>query len=215
MPTATHIVQNLIRDKPFLEEAISQGIINYAALAAKIQPTVEFALRKKVKTSAIMMALRRLCETIPVKTLPAISFTDADIEVRSGLFETTVQKSTTAVQSVKKLYDLIDFNKGDFLAQTQGMHEITIISNQRHQKKIANIFSEGTIKTITQLASITVRIPPESVETVGLFYQITKALNWENINIIEIISTLTEMIFILNEKDVPLAFKTLCALRKH
>ena len=36
----------------------------------------------------------------------------------------------------------------------------------------------------------------------------TKALNWEDISIIEVVSTLTEMTFVLREKDISLAFNT-------
>ena len=56
---------------------------------------------------------------------------------------------------------------------------------------------------------MTIKIPIEAVEQVGLFYVITKALNWENINIIEIVSTLTEMTFIINENNTARAFDTL------
>lgn len=43
----------------------------------------------------------------------------------------------------------------------------------------------------------------------GLFYKITRALNWENINIVDIISTWTEMSFIVKEDDIPKAFTVL------
>ena len=52
-------------------------------------------------------------------------------------------------------------------------------------------------------------IPIEAIETVGLFYIVTRALNWENINIVDIVSTLTEMTFIINESDTPKAFNAL------
>ena len=38
---------------------------------------------------------------------------------------------------------------------------------------------------------------------------VTKALNWENINIIEIVSTLREMTFIIEEDKMPIAFSTI------
>ncbi len=64
------------------------------------------------------------------------------------------------------------------------------------------------------LSSLSIKIPIEAIETVGLLYILTKAINWENINIVEIVSTLTEMTFILKEDDVSRAFNTVKKLIK-
>ena len=64
MVTITHLVENIVEKKPFLEEALARGLINYAALAESIQSEIEKELKQKVKTSAIMMSLRRLSEKL-------------------------------------------------------------------------------------------------------------------------------------------------------
>ena len=59
------------------------------------------------------------------------------------------------------------------------------------------------------LSSLTLNIPESSIETIGLFYIVTRALNWENINIIDIVSTYTEMTFIVKEEDTARSFNAL------
>jgi len=49
-------------------------------------------------------------------------------------------------------------------------------------------------------------IPLDAIEQYGLFYVVTRELSWENINIIELVSTLREMTLILHQKDVTRAF---------
>ncbi|MFT4261585.1 MAG: hypothetical protein ACMXX9_04100 [Candidatus Woesearchaeota archaeon] len=108
------------------------------------------------------------------------------------------------------MYELVDYSKGDYLVITQGLNEIMIMSDEKFLKDIKNIFSKQEIKyEIKSLSSLTINIPLESIETVGLFYLVTKTLNWNNINIVEIVSTLTKMTFIIKEKDVSLAFESL------
>jgi len=209
MVTVAHLVENSIQKKPFLEEALARGIINYVALAETLRPEVEQELKRKVRIPALVMGLRRLAEklqkTLVMKT--PLQFRGTDITIKSSLFEVTIQKSSTIINTIKKLYTLIDFSKGDFLTITQGVYEITIISNQKYKKQFhAFLQEEKIIDTLENLAALTIKIPKEAVETVGFFYVITKALNWNSINIIEIVSTLTELTFIVREDDVSQSF---------
>ncbi|MBS3140305.1 hypothetical protein J4479_04850 [Candidatus Woesearchaeota archaeon] len=212
MVTVSHLAEKIVERKPFLEEALAKGIINYVALAEILRPEIEKELKKEVKTSAIMMSLRRLSEKLEKNFIKQaqIRFKETDITIKSNLFEITVLKSSVIISNIKRLYDLIDFSRGDFLTITHGIYEITIISNKKHKNKIERILEEEKIvKIIDNLSSLTIKIPIEAVEQIGLFYIVTKALNWENINIIEIVSTLTEMTFILKEDDISQAFNIL------
>lgn len=212
MVTIARLVEKIVERTPFLEEALARGLINYAALAESLQPEIETELKKPVKPSAIMMALRRLSETLEKGFIKQaqIRFKESDLTIKSGLFEMTVLKSPTIIQHLKKLYEVIDFSRGDFLTITQGIYEITLITNKKYKARVQKMFAdEKIIKIIDGLSSLMVKIPVEAVEQVGLFYVVTKALNWENINIIEIVSTLTEMTFILKEEDVSRAFTAL------
>jgi aspartokinase len=211
MATISHIVKQMIKDKPFIEEALARGIINYAALAEELRPGISSELGKKVKTSAVMMALRRLAEGLKIKfKKEKIRFDEGDITIRSDLFEVTILKSSSVVNNIRRLYDLVDFSRGDLLTITQGIYEVTIITNKRYRARVMKILEkEEIVKTINDLSSLTIKIPLKAVETSGFFYFITKALHWNNINIIEIVSTLTEMTLILDEKDVPRTFSTI------
>lgn len=212
MVTASHLVENIVEQKPFLEEALAKGIINYAALAETITPQIEHELKKKVKYSAVMMALRRLAEKLQKKLVKGmkLQFKETDLTIKSDLFEVTILKSQSTAKTATKLYELVDLSKGDFLTITSGIYEITIIASKKYKNRIQKLLAqERIIKIIENLSCLTIKIPTEAVETVGFFYAITKALNWENINIVEIVSTLTELSFIIDEDDVAKAFTTL------
>ena len=66
MVTISHLVKKKIEDKPFLQEALRRKLINYGALADELKPEIEKELQKKVKHSAVMMALRRLADQLKV-----------------------------------------------------------------------------------------------------------------------------------------------------
>ncbi|VVB74346.1 Uncharacterised protein [Candidatus Tiddalikarchaeum anstoanum] len=211
MVTIPLLLENIIEKKPFLEEMLVRGLVNYAALAEMLKPELEKELKKEVKMPAVMMALRRLSEKMKLKLKPSpINFKESDVTVKSDIFEITVMKSQTIINNIKKIYDLVNFQRGDFLTMTHGIYEITILSNRQYREKIKKILEEEKIiKIIDKLAALTVKIPIRAVETIGIFYSLTKAMTWENINIIEIVSTLTELTLVLNEDDISKAFNTI------
>ena len=59
MVTVSHLVKNIIKSKPFLQEALRQRIISYGNLAEQLKPKIDAELDKDIKHSAIVMALRR------------------------------------------------------------------------------------------------------------------------------------------------------------
>ena len=212
MVTVSHLVKRIVQRKPFLEEALARRLISYAALASSLKPEIEKELGKKIKPAAIMMAIRRLSDDLEKSLVrkSAIRFKESDLTIKSGLFEITALKSDSIIYSIKRLYDLMNFSRGDFLAIVHGLHEVSIISNTKNKEKIEKVFAEETTtKVVDRLSSLTIKLPPEAVDTIGYFYVITKALNWENINIVEIVSTYTEMTFIIKEQDVPRAFSAI------
>ena len=131
---------------------------------------------------------------------------NADIFIKSDLFEITVKKSKKTFSYISEIYYLIDPEK-DFLTITQGLSQITIIANKRNRKRITDILNkERIVKGIDNLACISTALPLSAVDEVGYFYLLTRAFAWENIALVELVSTLTELSFIISERDVPKAF---------
>jgi aspartokinase len=211
MATAAQIVEDIVSQKPFLQEALSRGILNNAALAEQLMPEIEKQLKKPVKFSAVNMAIRRLAEKLEKTFAAAAKFDkDSDITIKSDLIEITIYKLEDVQKYVQEIYALVDLRKGDFLTLTQGLHEVMIITNRKYEDKILKVLPKRLVKKVVkQLSSISISIPEQAIKTVGLFYIATRALNWENINIIDVVSTYTELTFIINEEDTSRAFVAL------
>ncbi len=217
MPTTSHTVSRILEGMPFLEEALVRDIINYAYLADMIKPDVEKEVRRTVKRSAIIMAIRRFRETLKASELhsTAVNLTGLDISMKSGIFELTVERNVDTINALQGLYSMVDFSKGDILTITQGIYEITILSNTKYMEQIKKAFGASQIlRVIDGLSYLMVRIPENASETVGVIYVLVKALSWNNVNIVEVVSTLTEEIFIIKENDISTAFNALKNLAK-
>lgn len=197
------LVKEYLKDKPFIQEGLFRKIISHGYLANEILPYLEKRLNKKVKIGSVMMAVRRYSENLSKKTFNQFELKgDIDITLKSRLSEITVLKSPSLFSKINKLYSLVDFNQGGILNIIQGNYEITIITNMTYKKKILELFKkENIVKVDDNLVCIALKYSKEYFDIPGLIFTFIRALTWNNINICEYVSTLTESIFILYEKD--------------
>lgn len=207
MASIAQLVEEEVLAQPFLADALQRGIVNYGAVADEILPKVQRHTKRLVRHAAVMMALRRFAEKLEEREPPIPRFDQSEITIRSNLFELTVQNTTKAFEIIHDYRRNVRHEEGEFLTVTQGLHEMTLISNKQHLAAFKELLTKEGIKNITEeLSLVTIKIPPDAFGTPGYFYALTKAFAWENVNIIEIVSTLTEMTFALHDRDVPRAY---------
>lgn len=211
MITIPETVEQIISASPFLEDALTEGIINYSALARKIKPEVERRLLKDVQTGAILMALRRLSKKFkPTNTLKKIIHSNNDLIVRSNLIEFVIPNTEFTIEMHKNLIKLAELEEQYFMTITEGVFETTIIASNDLYEQIKAILPPEKITTqLTNLSSITIHLPTSNLYVPGLYYFFLKALAWEGINIIEVVSSYTELTIVLENKDVDRAFSVL------
>ncbi|MBS3128801.1 hypothetical protein J4410_06685 [Candidatus Woesearchaeota archaeon] len=211
MVNVSQVVQKIIESRPMLQEAISQNIVSFANLAEHLKPRVESLLGEKVKEAAIVMALRRYAEKENKKEPKKLPFKfDSQITMKTGLADITIVKTASALTKLKQIYDLIEYEKGETLNIIQGDYEITIVISQKYVENILLILKEEKIKNIEKdLVSVSMTFSKEFLYTPGSLARATRKLAWENINIFENISTMTELIFIVNKKDATRAYNAL------
>jgi len=212
MITVSEVVESIVRRTPFLEEALSRGILNLSALAREIKPEIEKELMKKVREGAIVMGLKRLSSKIKKTHNKQRSFfkNPPDLMVRSNLVEITILNSETLLNKQKRLLEQIKSVQNYFLTFTQGIYETTIIVSKNLEEKLLKIFEdEKIISKFENLSSITIQLPEGSALIPGIYSFILKALAWEGINLIEVVSTFNEFTIILESKNTDRAFSIL------
>ena len=221
MVTISNLVEKHVREKPFIQEGLSRGIINNAALAEEMMPSIEKELKDmkiKVKFSAVNMAIRRLSEKLSRQTISQVRFDkNSSITVKSDLVCITIIKTSEIEEKYLRLHEIIDYRRGDFATITHGINEVMITTPAKYKKDIEKLFPQRLIKRmIRNISSMTIVLPEDSTSQVGWFYLVTKEFTWENISIIDLVSTLTEMTILVSEDDTARAFTCLKKLiREH
>ncbi len=218
MLTIPNAVEEVIKKKPFLEGALVEGLVNLSALARQLKPEVEKKVGKEVNDSAVIMALNRLVPRLEL--MSAMKFKKVvenigDIIVRSNLADYAFANSPTLYEKQAQLLERVRNIKDLFCTFSQGIYETTLVVSSTIAPMVDEIFrNETRISYTNNLSSITVKLPMENTVCPGVYYYIFKELAWDNINIIEVISTTTEFTVVVSDEDIHRAFTILMEAKR-
>src|SRR3989338_7536856 len=116
MVTISQVVKKIVDDLPYVHECLGKGMLNCAYTAEYMRPRVEQELGVKVKTSAVMMALRRYGEEIVRRYDTKFPFDyRSEVALKSGIVDIAIQRSPTLFAKLKSLYTSTDYERGDVL----------------------------------------------------------------------------------------------------
>ncbi|ADF52899.1 MAG: hypothetical protein CMP12_11100 [Zunongwangia sp.] len=206
MKTITTCVHDIIRHQPFLDDAIARDIVNFSGLAEDLRPEVEKEMRKPVKVGSIIMALRRYAPKrtkINMNSLRELG----DIIVRSGITEYTFLNSKTIIANKSRLLDAVKDQTGVYLNYSSNYQESNILVSSSLTNLVEDYFKNEVRVTIKEdLSSITIALPKNSSQSVGLYFYIFKLLAYEGIPVFEMISTSNYFALFLEREYVNKAF---------
>ena len=217
MITVSQAVEKVIKVKPFVVEALCEGILNNSSLARQIKPMVEKLTGKQVKMGAIVMALNRLIPQLDYslsQNLENLLESLGDIIVRSNLTDYTYKNSNNIFDCHTRVMQEISNQQDVFYTLVRGVFESNLVVSSTYEKLVEEQFKdEECIYKQGELSAITLKLPTSNVQVTGFYYHIMKAIAWEGINIKEVISTTNEFTVIVNDEDVDRAFSILKNLR--
>lgn len=216
--TIAQAVDQLIAQYPFLEESLSEGLINVSALARRLKPDIESILKKEVQEGAIIMAINRRPPGSALKIsreIKAFMSKLGDIIVRSDLSDYTFENSPSLSSCHRRLMEERSTEQQVLYTVSQGVYETTVVVSNILDPLVKDFFSrEKILARKSDLSSITIRLPENNTELSGIYYFLLKNLAWAGINVCEVISTSNEITFVVSEHDVHKAFTILMDLKR-
>lgn len=207
-------VKSILLKSEAATEAFYHGFLNFSAYAKFIQTEVEEETKKEVTPGNIVVALSRLnreekgrLRKTEHEFIPQVQFDD--IIVKTGLVELTFENNA---ETQSKLYYFFSkkVNSHDLHYIATGLNELTIITKAKYRDKVIKSTLPQKPKIILRnLACLTVRFDKNYLAIPNTIYTILRTLALNFINVIEVVSTYTEISLIVEESEMEKAFGAL------
>lgn len=214
-----HKVSDIVRSIVFSSEpeltVLSRKTLNLSAYAKRIRGEVERKALKPVQLGTIVVALSRLSAELTTED-PLLPRVEVDsISVKSNLLEVAFNKTVENKLRAQRLYTANEFAQADFLTVTYGTGEISIFAPMVLSKAILKNFSPDKPKIhLDNLAALTVQFGEHYIDTPNMYFALLRSLAVRKLNIVELISTYTELTFLVRHSDLDELFRLMNSLMK-
>lgn len=209
MVNISQVVEDILRHDDVAVAAAQKGWLNLSSYARTIKPQVQATLVKDVQEASIVTSLSRVVASLS-RPSEGRADTIQSLAVHSNLEGITYERSEQVSTRIREIYHQVTVGNTSFLTLTQGINEITIVA----EATVANVFREALpdahkVYDKNNLVGITVKFAPSNLEVPNLIFALTRRLAYRDINIIEIVSTATELTFVIVKCDVAAALEQL------
>lgn len=213
MITIKEVVVEILSEDETALQTLARGIMNYSSYARQILKDVEKMALKPIQEKSVVVTLTRLQKELAISASIQSSVKIISLVVHSDLEEVTYPKLQSNLQTIKSLGEIVPANLETFFTAIQGMTEITVIAESQIVQSIKELFSDQVPSYfIKGLTGVTAKFSVSYLNVPNVLHNIGKKLASKNINVVEVVSTTTEITYIIEKKDTELAVAQLSKL---
>lgn len=204
------IVRETITRNRSIFDCLKMDLINYTALAIKIQPEVERTLGNPVNLNTIVVAIKRFADSLEAKEEveeqsvlknARLALTDGIIDIKFSMKDSQNIDPLTILDKFSKITTNYDFFRSSdtFRFLTEDLDDVREIFETIPNRE--NFFSTG-------LAKIRISIPLNQNKSDVVSY-VAEVLHENGIELVNAFFSQDNIILILNEKDSSKAYDVL------
>jgi len=173
------IVRNEISILPHIKTALSEGVVNYSALARKIMPAITQKIGKKVNEESVIVAIKRFADELDVSVKEPSHiemFAESEVMMQDNMCYTHFKKTEKVIEKVDRLFSEEDWKMGEMRVLIQGADQVMIITKETRVKDLLVELKGEILNSMSNNSLITFRMPYESFSSYGVLAEITSLL---------------------------------------
>lgn len=195
------VVRDIIRADIEARAALLHGYMNLSQYAVRIRPKVESLSKKEATINGIVVALSRLKNELSAEAslMPEVAITN--ITTKLPLSEIIYENTRASLSELESLHKKLSMSREEFFTSTVSTAELSIVCSSGLAQKVLRHFKEKPKFTAHHLTAVAISFDKKHFDIPNTLFSLFSVVARARINIVEVISTYTELIFIVSEKD--------------
>lgn len=202
MVNVTKLTEDYISEHPYVKDCLKKDLINYSSLTRQICSDLDLNLKKNF--DAVLIACRRYFRKIKSEATTEKKIVDilkgSKIEVKNKINSIILEKNIVFANLLELEKEAKKFLETFHIVE--GTASITIITTDDFSKKVKQVFRNKIVKEYPNLVEVILKSPREIVTTAGVISYIYSLLGENGINVVDTLSSWTDTIFLVEEKDL-------------
>lgn len=204
------VVREIITRNRSVYDCMKMDLINYTALAVKIQPEIERILGNSVNLNTVVVAIKRFADTFEIKEEvkeesvlknARLALTDGIMDIKFSIKDSNEMDPMTILEKFSKITNNYEFFRvsDSFRFLAEDIEDIRKIFNNFTNRE--NMFSTG-------LAKIRISIPTSKNQSDVVSY-VAEVLHTNGIELVNAFFSQDNIVIILNDRDASRAYEIL------
>jgi len=204
------VVREIITRNRSINDCMKMDLINYTALAVKIQPEIERILGNSVNLNTVVVAIKRFADSFEIKDEvkeesvlknARLALTDGIIDIKFSVKDSNELDPMTILDKFSKVTNNYEFFRvsDSFRFLAEDMDDIRQIFNNVSNRE--NMFSTG-------LAKIRISIPASQNQSDVVSY-VAEVLHANGIELVNAFFSQDNIVVILKDRDASRAYEIL------
>ena len=204
------VVKEIISKNRSVYDCMKMDLINYTALAVKIQPEIERVLGNSVNLNTVVVAIKRFADSFEIKEEvneesvlknARLALTDGIMDIKFSIKDSNELDPMVILDKFSKVTNNYEFFRvsDSFRFLAEDMDDIRQIFNNFTNRE--NMFSTG-------LAKIKISIPVSQNQSDVVSY-VAEVLHVNGIELVNAFFSQDNIVIILNERDASRAYEIL------
>lgn len=198
----TKLTESYIAEHPSVRDCLKKGLINYSSLTRQICKDLNLDLKKNF--DAILIACRRYYKKISKEAVLENEIMnilkDSKLEVKTKIVVVLVEKDIYYGHLIELQKEIK--KKAELFHIIEGSNTMTVITSYEFLDIVKKLFKNKLIKVTENLAEVTLKSSEDMENTPGVIAYLSSLLGGNGINITETMSTWTDTLFVIKEKDI-------------
>ena len=215
------IVREEIDKDIFLQNSLSKGIVNNSELARQLLPTIK---RKNPKATleSVTISIARYIDSLKqsrVEKELIAQIANSQVSLKNDIVHVTFYRNNSIVNEINEISKKIRWDLDEVLFINQGSGEITLVFDKKNKhlfgKILANAVEVRENSAILSIKEGKIKGLTPSIEVPGLYAYFLNQISKNGLNILDVISTRSQITFVINEKDLIKSYEVINNCIKH
>ncbi len=206
------IVREELEKDVFLQNSLAKGFINNSALARELLPIVK-KKNPKATLESVTVSISRHSSGLKLEKVEKDlmeQIANSQISLKNDIIHSTFLRNNVVFNAINEISKKIRWDLDEILFINQGGGEITVVFDKKNEVLFNRILSDA-VEVREDSAILSIREPKiknlkPSIEVPGLYAYFIGQISKNGINILDIISTRTQITFVLKESDITKAY---------
>ncbi|MCK4327603.1 MAG: hypothetical protein KAW41_03935 [Candidatus Diapherotrites archaeon] len=194
----------------FVRDSLRLGVLNCSAFANSIKTEVEAEFGRKVTREAIVLALKRYedklaKEVVSEEVLDVLK--GCRFSLKSGMCDVALERDEEVEKAIFRVMKEVEWGKGENFYLILSTSEIEVVLEEKRFDRLVSLVPKkkllGTMRGLSALEFSEAR----SISTPGFLYFLSGVLARNSINVLQMVSSYTEITFTLTDDDAITAFR--------